>query len=665
MIVSALRRAMAQRGMRGQTVVIGAFALVVLVGVVGLAVDGAVAYGYSVSLERGAAAAALSGVSYLPAKPGPGGATPNATTRALDEAKRNGFDPADPSCRCTVSITTTNNGKDLVVTIGQTVPTFFMQALGVPPFPVSRTAEAGYRPPIRLGSPDNQFGSTVSQIGTAGNFYVLRTKAWSVSGYRAEGDAYTPDPTQDTSPGSTDVHAISRSQGSESQDSLITALPASDRGGQNFRIVVPSGAGGGELQVYNAGFGPNMVGNENSCENWLNFASTAGKCNGDPTQNLKENDGAHVQCTGDCSGQKSTYSAVMYTLFKVNDELLRSTDQVMVQTKIYPVDASNYNANPPTYLNVHTGQTITQTYLASGAPANMKTYHSWTNIANENGGSDPGMVSRAGVGVCSGSCGSLQPGTYRLRVDLLDADGNITQASFRSASRANHAYALRIVNPGTLPNAASTPNVCIGSGGVKCTVGGWEDAVMVSTLSSVSAVSDNYFPLFELPVEYAGSTVNIDLFDFGDVSVSNNVSIMDPTRTGFTLPDGSVAGIANATGLTITDRGNGRNTSPSVQHLCAGSGGAGQCPNGTAPAGTNDVPHIGGATLATYCTRGCSPTNQPYNGTWIRVSIPVPSTYNPGTDDFWWAQYHMQGTSVDTFSMAVSADGGPVHLISS
>ena len=293
---------------------------------------------------------------------------PNAQTRATAEAKRNGIDPTQASCNCTISFGLNNNSQNLDVTITQQVPTFFMQALGVPPFTIKRTAEAGYRPAIKLGSPDNQFGSTVSQIGSPGFFYVLRQKAWHVGAGRGEGDAFTPDPsppyecTDSSCSGSsgtavtTDVHIISGHTGNESTDANFTGgsslapFPGSwdDRGGENFRVTIPSGTTG-ELQVYNAGFGPDKgAASINSCENWQSPTIANGKCNATASQNLAENDGNQSQCAGSCTAaQKNEYNSVMYTLFQVNDNSVRANDSVLRQVIVYPVDASNYAANPP------------------------------------------------------------------------------------------------------------------------------------------------------------------------------------------------------------------------------------------------------------------------------------------------------------------------------
>src|SRR6267143_3705124 len=82
----------ALRSQLGQGIVVVALAGTLLIGGVGLGVDMLVGYFYSVAAERAAAAAALSGVVFMPDQFSPSNAMPtgsrnDATDRALDEAR--------------------------------------------------------------------------------------------------------------------------------------------------------------------------------------------------------------------------------------------------------------------------------------------------------------------------------------------------------------------------------------------------------------------------------------------------------------------------------------------------------------------------------------------------------------------------------------------------
>ena len=95
----------------------------------------------------------------------------------------------------------------LSVTVSRYVPVYFMQLFGVTRYLVSRTAIATYLPPLSLGQPGSQTGSTTSQLGSGGNnYFFTRTEGWSTD--RQQGDAFTPNPTGGALGASSDVHAI-------------------------------------------------------------------------------------------------------------------------------------------------------------------------------------------------------------------------------------------------------------------------------------------------------------------------------------------------------------------------------------------------------------------------------------------------------------------------
>src|SRR5258708_35034768 len=81
---------------------------------------------------------------------------------------------------------------------------------------------------------------------------------------------------------------------------------------------------------------------------------------------------------------KTQFSAMEYTLFRVNSYFIRASDTKLAQLIVLPIDATRWNASPsPIYKNVNTGATITQTYdPVTGLPTNMHVYHDWIDIAN-------------------------------------------------------------------------------------------------------------------------------------------------------------------------------------------------------------------------------------------------------------------------------------------
>jgi hypothetical protein len=759
MILSLLkRRGPNKRRQLGQGLILFALMFLFLIGIIGLATDSAVAYAYNVSLERAAAAAALSGVPYMAPPPAPVGAT--ATTKACEEARRNGYVDNSlcgyPNPNATMTVAR-NGANDMIVKLTTTVPTFFMAALGLAPFPTSREADAGYLPPISLGQPGPQLGSTVSQIGNANSFYIQRFKGYNK--WRSEGDAYTPSSFEGAPAApATDVHFISNQLGNETgalNNSAEAPCSAGGNGqfkmpcegGQNYRITIPAGATG-EIQVYNAANAPDFKAHAtykpNQCEN--NSGLTA--CSSSPSYTMKEgqDDGmsgsdpaagtgpanpadlsqAHcgivlynIDCNATVNGTNGSpsnpaktaqnlYNTVGYTVLAVPDIFLRSNDVPLTQTKVFPIDATNYDGNQaqtgggqsltPTYVNVMDkvpsganngkyGTEIQQTYGvaaydvggAATNPLNMRIYHSWTNIVREDGTGD--TCTGAPSATCGGtraasqvqnsnsvscptggtmsaySCyvganSSLGPGTYRLRVDSLNADGTIG-----TKGDASKAYAVRVVAPGTPPNKDPNTDATVKctAGGVDCTVAAWEDMCVYTPI----AAGGGTIPLFQLSPDYRGAIIQVEVYDTGDASGLVDLAIIDPvTGLPAKLNTGGVGDYSPSVGhLQIFNQGNSRFGVP-AQHK------APQAPDGGAPVGpTYEIlPHV----YLTNSEAGLESTaasgTPHYNGTWIRFEIPIVQNFN--NSGFWSLQYAGTGAN-DTFTFAVRAKGGPVHLLRS
>ena len=602
---------------RGQAIVLMALMLMfVLAGGVGLGVDALIGYVQSLAAERAAAAAALAGVVYMPNQ----FTSPpvnNATEKALAIAKQNGFDTADVANAIgvdpeRVAIPGSNPpayyANKFQVTVTKRVQVYFMQLLGFSTYMVSRTAVATYLPPITLGQPGGQIGATTSQLGTANNYYFMRTEGWGVD--RQQGDAFTPNPAFEfnapLNPPSTDVHQISTAQGSEPADA---SLPS--RGGYNYLITIPSG--GGYIQIYNAAFapdgGPNgSSGPHNNCDNVKPMVCSSGG-----SYYLHEEDGI----TDFTNAQ--LFSASRYTLFSVTNQFIRSSDVKLTQTTVYPVDATKWNLNPPQYKNVNTGATITQTYDAQGNPTNMSIYHNWIDVPTYSGSNDAGLVSLNQYGNPGSylTGGMLVAGTYRLRVDNLEHDGDMPG---NQPNASHKAYAVRVLD--------SNRNLCTTS----CSLGAWNDMSWYTPI----ATQTFKLPLFQLPPYYAGKTVTVDIWDPGDISGAGNVyiDIIDPVTNAIAT---------SATGVKIYDLG--------VQRSNAGT-----------------LISAPGNTQATVLAT--SNNTVYYNGHWLHFEIPVASTWNPGNNpaNWWWSlQYRTNlangSVAIDTVTVAVGMKGNPAHLL--
>jgi hypothetical protein len=617
---------------KGQAIILVVLMIVALIAGVGLAVDGGIAYYNNTSAERAAAFAALSGVIFMPDQLTPASALPagsgnDATDRAVAEARRNGFNTT--SCSGTGPVTCTGTGgvtviiaavagysNRLQVTVTRTVPTFFMSMFGRQSYGIQRSAIAAYMPPLSLGQPGSQIGATLAELGNVANKqYVALIEGWGVD--RENGDAFTPDPSYEYStangcsfqctsltPASTDVHAYSAVR---STDNVDLGLPA--RGGYNYKITLPAG---GSIQVYNAAHDPdNFNGGPNYCDNWKPPVPIT-KCSIGGNYQLRE--GLFVN-----PSDKTNYSTIEYTVFKVTNQFIRSSDIEVSQVKVRPIDASNWAAATNQYKSMNTGLPITQTWNVTGAPVNMSVYHDWIDVSTYVGAADGGLVSYTpGRGPLAGS---LAAGTYRLRVDALNYDGSLPSGSPGSRAADTHMYAVRALDAAGNPCAA-------------CTVSGWKEMGMYTPITGASFS----MPLFQVSPDYAGLTVGIDIYDPGDISGAGDVQmrILDPTGAVATSP----------LGVNIYDLRTDRSTVPGPANLIS--------------AGGNTVASFAATTGGVH----------PYNGHWVHIELPIPNTYNPGLNpnNWWWSVYYAitgSAQATDVITVAVSLKGNPARLLSS
>ena len=117
-------------------------------------------------LQSAADSAALAGVVNLPADPG------QADVDALSAARINDF----PVGAVTSMSTTVLGDNSFQVDMATTVDTFFLKVIGIDTMDVTRTAVAEYIKPVRLGSPDNQFGGPSENFWAAVNGRYTETQ---------------------------------------------------------------------------------------------------------------------------------------------------------------------------------------------------------------------------------------------------------------------------------------------------------------------------------------------------------------------------------------------------------------------------------------------------------------------------------------------------------
>jgi len=652
-----------RRAARGQVMLLFALMAVLLLVIAGLAVDAGMSYLSSDQVERAAASAALAGVAYLP---GDFSAAENA---ALVEAARNNFSSNCPNSPCVTVSQPAGTTNELTVSITVQVPTTFLAVVGFGPHPVTRSATAEFLPPVALGQPGAEQGSVLSGscngittaycqpsgaqggLGSGGsNFYFEREEGWGNP--RSEGDAYTPtsldeaiacgpSPNVSCVASPPDYHQISPMAGSETYYPSYDGdnLDLNYTGGSSYLITIPPGQSA-DVQVYNPSFAPDD--NDQS--------------NTDYT--FHEDDGSFTSN----STKATDYAAMAYTVFKVPTLSSNIGDTPISQEIFYPFNATclylqgnNSNCGSKTdsyYWFPPTGSGTATTVNVSSAP---NIYHAWTSVLDTAPGNDASLFTATmpyGSDELSNPATATTDAYYRLEVDTLQWNGNPTCTSAtcsvpKSAtlngtdyttsngqSSAHKGYAVQLAVPGSTTECTSSTPTCASSA-----MSAMGDMTVYTPVESGSSPLSFSIPLFQLDPSYANQTIDVDIFDIGDVAFQSGhagaayVGIQEPGGTTF----------ASA---TMTAIGNSLGSEGSA--TVSPAWGNGSC---------------GGAGSACFQTSTSTGTAL-YNGQWVQLQITVPSTVADWSD-YWDLVYYVSpyAEAGDTFSVQVGFNGSPDRLL--
>lgn len=137
---------------KGAAMVLVGVMITVLLGMAAFGTDLAWFYLNSSRVQRGADAAALAGVVWMPADPA------TAVATAQTAAVQNGYNAADAETTVTAG-GVPGEPHQLAVTISHDVPTFFLRVFGMDSMTIAQKATAEFVPPLRLGSPFGTMGN--------------------------------------------------------------------------------------------------------------------------------------------------------------------------------------------------------------------------------------------------------------------------------------------------------------------------------------------------------------------------------------------------------------------------------------------------------------------------------------------------------------------------
>ena len=186
---------------RGQTLVVFALMLTLLLGFTGLVADASWFEVNMIRVQRAADAGALAGVVFLPSN------VSGAVTAAKNEASKNGFQDGVGGVVVAAAQDPVND-KVLRVNVTAPVPTFFARLFGVANFTGRRDARAEFVLPVPMGSPQDYLGiyklfqtggseEDVHAAPNAGSGTTLASQGfWAAvitrGGQHQNGDAYSP-----------------------------------------------------------------------------------------------------------------------------------------------------------------------------------------------------------------------------------------------------------------------------------------------------------------------------------------------------------------------------------------------------------------------------------------------------------------------------------------
>jgi Flp pilus assembly protein TadG len=690
----ARRRTPRQRRMqRGQTLIVFALSVTVLLGLAGLAIDVMRAYDQYAHEERAAEAGALAGVIYMPNfYDTPATAIDNncAQSRALLEVQKNGFGTTStgtcsttndcdaktgvPVTEVAVCRATNISGTALQVTISEPITIFLLSFVNVQNFNVSTTAGADYLDVNVLGSNPGPGDTNIWGDGGTNNPKYFNPTIDGPAEFKEMGDpfVYCEDGVSTvTSPNfafySPLAVPLTRNlnnvitQAGFTTNHLPYPLPLCGAsqpdqqppgftgeatrgtvhpGAYNFAIT---GQQNDTIWIYNAPFAPN---------------DPQSSCNGSQTLDAYMQDNS-------CSIFYTTYGPLLfdgshfddprfgfnvtYSLYEAQSNFTRLADKLITTQQFNPMDQikadlSVHSCNTgesylmtdhSTYTKNSTGQGFS---FRAGCytPAAPTGCPSTPNAYNSNVNAEPAPY----TWVCIGSLPATD--TYRLAVEAspYNPNGNNNSCPDYTCGWGRHTYAIA----DCAASWAGPPSNGVCTGGGK--ISGWNNFDLY--LNFPSATKNNiYVPIANIPRTYAGRTVELRLFNPGPTHGNGDDAYFTivPPDPCITMYYGPLAPIPTT---TTWER-----LVPYPGTLFPALTG-GKCPQ---------------QTTALYASASQPPPNQAgpsdeiYKGLWVDVTFQLPPTFQGG--QFWLDNFSAKGKNFN--QMAVTAQlagsGSPVHLI--
>jgi Flp pilus assembly protein TadG len=526
------------RDERGQSFVVVALLLTVLLGFVGIVIDVGWYQVNLVRVQRAADAAALAGVVYLPSNVSGGRAA------ALAEATKNGFTNGAPGTTV-VADPDPINTKIMNTQVTAPVRTYFAQLFGVTSFTASRRARAEFILPVPMGSPQAWFGVNVLCRNTDTAPSCPATPSATGAGTLPSQGFW----------GAVESRGANRANG----DAYSTYYNSSGTGGLNqgfdplgysYVVEFAPGTVSGDVWIYDPLFCP------------------TGRKTSAPNNRLG---------TGDLwFTNGGTPLTTEFKLWNMNGTPYATTDDTLVASDgglfsgMDDVDKSTAYRGDQQYGGGSNGS-------GEGNCATSPYHNAWWRLAS-----------------------GLTEGDYRLQV--VTSSGGTNQDGL-------NAWGIQATS----------------LGGASARVYGQSRMCLTMNVASGTSI----FYLAQIEAAHAGKTLEIKLFDAGDIS-NTTLRILMPTATGYT---------------------------PATFRWSS-----------TGWHGPNPVQTSGGPTTSLLTSGNCAGCGY-FQNEWLTMTIALPATYNAPTPPgepgpgWWKIQYSTGANGLEVTTWEVNIRGNPVHLV--
>ena len=526
----AARRARLQRKWRDERAVVlvwFALMLVVLIGFAGFAVDVSNWWLQAERLQRAADSGAHAGVVFLPAD------LPGAQTTARAEIAKNGYRTTGTGANATAVISQEPNPNRLRVRLTATVPSYFVQLLGVDEVTLTREAVGEYVAPVPMGSPENKLGNDPENTDPGTQMWV------NISGpqtTKQNGDRY-----QSKVCTSGDAGCTGTVNDEYATDGYFFSMDVSSvQAGQPLQFQVFDAAfvnvgntctdrvtGSGSPATYLLPSSNQINGGGGFTALTTKFADAKTRYGGTASGLTSSTTPTLAAATKFCTGDGNAGSVAMNTtfVFRSPDETpWNNTDNpVLNTTTCKPVTVPGYNGNS-----------------ASSTSARGRYYYDLLMNAST-GLVDPndGVLTfaetfRRYTTLCSIPAGSVQTGKYLIQVRTNAASGSPLTALTNPTGHGHNRMAFRAGFGTAGVQAVSGTNVTLAALG------------RLPIYANASGADTRFYLARILPYD-AGRTLRISLFDMGDAADVGTLQVLPPAEFASTFSGCTFSRDDNAT----------------------------------------------------------------------------------------------------------------------